>query len=145
MFINELLYKTVRQEEKNDELYKFVEDFLIVMDRHDFNPNAHLLFMLKLSTFLGIAPDIAGYKSGGALDLLEGTFKSSGFAKGDASPTVSEAIVSIMGTKFDDLSSLIIPRELRKETLQTLVEYYELLLEGIQSINSPFVLQELLE
>jgi len=145
MFINELLYKTVRQEEKNDELYKFVEDFLIVMDQHNFDPNVHLLFMLKLTTFLGIAPDIAGYKSGSSLDLLEGTFKSTGFTKGDASASVSEVIASIMGTDFDDLGSLEIPRALRKETLQTLVKYYEFQLEGIKSINSHFVLQELLE
>jgi DNA repair protein RecO (recombination protein O) len=144
MFINELIYKTVRQEEKNDELYAFLEDFLLVMDSCDFNPNAHLLFMLKLTTFLGIAPDIAGYTSGGSLDLLEGTFKSTGSTKGDASASVSEVIVSIMGTNFDGLSSLEIPRELRKETLQTLVKYYEYQLEGIKSINSHFVLQELL-
>ena len=145
IFMNELLYKAIPQEEKNDELFRFVESFLLEMDRVDYDPNTHLLFMLQLTFFLGISPDVDSYKPGSALDLLEGTFKSEGWTKGYASPSASEAIVTIMGTNFDGLSALTINRTLRKEILETLIRYYVYQLEGINTINSHTVLHELLE
>ena len=47
--------------------------------------------------------------------------------------------------EFDALKELKLTREIRRETLQTLIDYYQIQLEGIKNINSHLVLQELLE
>lgn len=54
MFINEILNKTVKEENHAQELFEFFLDSLIILDNQktDFE-NFHLIFLIKLSRFLG--------------------------------------------------------------------------------------------
>lgn len=145
MFLNEMLYKSIQHQEKNEELFDFIEGFLITMDLQEFNPNAHLWFLAHLTIPLGIQPDIDGYKEGLVLDLLEGDFKFNTGRKGDSTVISAQGIAKLLGTKFEDISYLNLTSGGRRDVLQTLVDYYQLQLEGIKSINSHLVLKELLE
>lgn len=145
LFLNEILYKAIQQQEKNDDVFEFIESFLLKMDQTEFNPNSHLWFIVKLTSFLGMAPDISSYKKGTVFNLLEGVFNSNKYRKGDSSTSVAATIYFLMGTEFDRIKELKLTRETRRETLHTLIDYYQIQLEGIKNINSHLVLQELLE
>lgn len=54
IFINELLNKAVKDESHAGELFQFISESLMTLDMMDRNfENFHLVFMLKLSRFLG--------------------------------------------------------------------------------------------
>lgn len=54
MFINELLNKTVKEESHAGEIFQFICDSLIALDSLEKGyENFHLIFMLKLSRYLG--------------------------------------------------------------------------------------------
>ncbi len=54
MFINEMLNKTVREENHAQELFEFLFDSLVFLDIQENNfENFHLIFLIKLSRFLG--------------------------------------------------------------------------------------------
>ena len=145
LFLNEILFKAIQQQEKSDPVFDFIQSFLIKMDQTEFNPNSHLWFVSKLTTFLGMAPDISSHKKGAVLNLIEGEFVVDSYSKGESSVIASETIFRLMGMEFDALKELKLTREIRRETLQTLIDYYQIQLEGIKNINSHLVLQELLE
>ena len=145
LFLNEILFKSIQQQEKNDPVFDFIQSFLIRIDQTAFNPNCHLWFVCKLTTFLGIAPDISSFKKGTFLNLIEGEFVANNHRKGGCSEIASETIFRLIGMEFDELTGLKLTREIRRETLQTLIDYYQIQLEGIKNINSHLVLQELLE
>ncbi len=54
MFINEILNKTVKEENHAQELFEFFLDSLIILDNQKTDyENFHLIFLIKLSRFLG--------------------------------------------------------------------------------------------
>ena len=57
MFLSEMLKNTIQEEEENENLYTFLEYSINWMDTHAEIANFHLLFLLKLTRFLGFYPD----------------------------------------------------------------------------------------
>ncbi len=54
MFINEVLNKAVKEENHAQELFEFLLDSLIILDHQQYDfENFHLIFLIKLSRFLG--------------------------------------------------------------------------------------------
>lgn len=54
LFIAEVLYRTIREEESNPVLFDFITESILFLDKSDEPlPDFHLLFLLKLAAFLG--------------------------------------------------------------------------------------------
>ena len=56
-FLSEMLRNSVKEEEANPRLYEYLETTLSWFDVHDEFANFHLLFLLKLTKYLGFYPD----------------------------------------------------------------------------------------
>lgn len=57
MFVNEVMNRTVKEESHAQDLYSFLYSSLVTLDTLEENiENFHLLFLLKLSRFLGFGP-----------------------------------------------------------------------------------------
>lgn len=57
MFLDEMLNKTLQEQTENEVLFDFLRESLLVLDLQDDNfENFHLIFLLKLSFFLGFSP-----------------------------------------------------------------------------------------
>lgn len=66
MFLTELLNKTVKHESHTEELFAFLSESLIVIDGLTANAgNAHLIFMIRLSRYLGFGPQFVNEVVGG--------------------------------------------------------------------------------
>ena len=70
MFLAEFLYNAIRSEGVNARLFGFLEQSLEWFDRNaEGIANFHLLLPLKLTMFLGIMPNIEGYREGVFVDM----------------------------------------------------------------------------
>ena len=52
-FLSEMLHHAILEEEKNDNLFAFLETSLMWLDTHETNSNFHLFFLVELTKFLG--------------------------------------------------------------------------------------------
>jgi DNA repair protein RecO (recombination protein O) len=76
LFLTEILYKILREEESNIALFDFLSDSFVFYDKYEKHyMNFHLQFLLKFTGFLGIAPRnaeemITEIKSSGSTFLI---------------------------------------------------------------------------
>ncbi|MEA3504640.1 MAG: DNA repair protein RecO C-terminal domain-containing protein, partial [Bacteroidota bacterium] len=77
VFINEVLYRVVKEEEANPQLFEFLYNAIQFLDITDGNiNNFHLMFLVKLSQFLGFYPSGIFSEKTPYFDMMEGGFKA---------------------------------------------------------------------
>ena len=75
MFLNEVMYRSVREEEANAGLFEFIYSSLQLLDlQPSVGNDFHLLLLIRLTRYLGFFPN-GQYSEGAAIfDLQEGTY-----------------------------------------------------------------------
>lgn len=127
MFINEMLNKTVKDETHAREIFEFLLNALILLDHQEsMLENFHLLFLIKLSRFLGFgahqAEEILGVR---ILDREE------------------EAILTTLLTA-DFTTPVSITNTQRRNLLEAILRFYAVHIESLGEIKSVQVLKEVL-
>jgi DNA repair protein RecO (recombination protein O) len=146
-FMNELLYKTVREEAPNRMLFNFIEGMIRRLDESTGGTAIlHLFFAAHLTRYLGFFPD--GIYTGPAchFDLQEGCFKETPFISG---PNILEGIPcaffwDLLGAGPDELSKLRAAGSVRNELLDKLLLYYRIHLPLTGEFKSHLVLRDVL-
>lgn len=65
MFLNEVMNKSIREESHAQEVFDFIYDAFVTLDESDTGiENFHIIFLIKLSRFLGFGPQNASEMSG---------------------------------------------------------------------------------
>ena len=141
MFLAEILVQVVKEEDNNPELFSFVETALIWLDNHDRFADFHLLFLLRLTRFLGFFPDTKnlGFNY---FDMEEACFSNQ---RPNGRFLQGEKLIlfrKLIGIKFDGLEQLKWNSEKRQLLLMELLGFYELHLPGFRSPRSLKVLKE---
>jgi DNA repair protein RecO (recombination protein O) len=142
MFLAEVLRNAIKEEEPNTSLFHFLETGLLWFDTHDRTANFHLLFLLKLSRYLGFYPDEPqGDES--VFNLLDGTFQ-----KVETNPAcIADENVALLkrllGTDFDELTAIKLTQINRSGFLLMLLKYFEIHLQGFHKPKSLAVLNEI--
>lgn len=147
VFLNEVLYKVIREEEPNHELFEFLFNAIQFLDLTTGSVGLfHHTFMVILSKFLGFYPR-NNYSEGQAnFDLEAGEFTSmSGPQQLYATPPVSLAFHEVLIAGIDDMDKLSIPSAVRNGLLEMLINYYRLHVPGLKEIKSYSVLTEIFE
>jgi len=142
LFLAEVLYRTIREEEANSELYHFIEDSLVSLDEAtEADSNFHLAFLIGLSRYLGFFPG-SGSKNGFEyFDLKEGEFTGELPAHNHF---ISQPHSSMMrGLLNGDMETRISLAD-RNFLLDKILLYYALHLHDFKKINSHRVLHEVL-
>jgi len=146
LFLNELLYRCIREEVPDSGLYHFLQNALDLLNRLETpSSNFHLLFMIRLSRLMGFAPRLTQAGAGGFFDMEEGLMLSAApmhpyFIGGQAAKVFEQ----LMQMRFEQLHELTLTADLRNELLDRLLEYYRLHIPGLGELKSVRVLQELL-
>jgi len=73
IFISEVLHHCIKEEEKNQSLYSFLETSFLWFDAHDEAANFHLVFLLELTKFLGFYPNTSQQEYS-FFEMVEGVF-----------------------------------------------------------------------
>jgi DNA repair protein RecO (recombination protein O) len=77
IFLNEVLYKSIRQQSADEDLFDYIFNSVAWFDEvEEISPNFHLSFLLKLTRFLGFAPNEKRRTDQVYFDLQEGEFFS---------------------------------------------------------------------
>jgi len=139
LFLAEILYYAIREEEQNNTLYRYLETSFLWLDTHDNISNFHLLFLLNLTKFLGFYPETINVNYS-YFDLLEGCF-----SKQRKPTTVSgDNLVQfkkLLGINFDVLHTVNFNASNRQAVLSILIQYFELHLEGFKKPKSIAILK----
>lgn len=142
LFLAEMLKNCIQEEEANKALFQYITSALQWLDVHDTIANFHLLFLLKLTTYLGFYPDTS-HSDLPYFNLMEGNFQRERYGnyceKGDA----VETLKSLFGINFDALNQKKTTKKQRFEALDLLLLYYQLHLHGYKKPRSLLVLNQL--
>ena len=144
IFLNEILYKVIREEEANPSLFSFLYNSIQSLDLQEKSiSNFHLIFLIHLTKYLGFFPNNNYSPQCSYFNLQEGIFTSN---KSDliAEKPFSEYLskLTITGLEKQEMFS-ILPQH-RNDLLEIILKYYQLHLPVALNIKSHHVLQTVL-
>lgn len=146
MFMAEVVYRSVREEESNAELFGFIDHAVQILDlQHDTPIDFHLIFCLQLTRYLGFYP--GGRHGNGSVyfDLKEGLFRVDVPQHAYyLDPRLSSRLLQLLDSSMENGPASIITSADRKSLLQAIITYYELHHTQGFGIRSHQVLAELM-
>jgi DNA repair protein RecO (recombination protein O) len=145
IFLNEILYKVLKEEHADPDMFEYIKNALLVLDlKQDSCSNFHIYFMTQLSRYLGFAPQEALSQQPVFFDLREGHFLSMIPSHSHSlSAANSQLFLEFMHAGFEDFQLIKTSRLERKELLQALILYYQLHITAFGEIKSLSILEEI--
>ena len=139
IFLSEVLHYSIREEEKNEPLFDFLESALIWLDNHDEIANFHLILLLEVTKFLGFYPDASEFDFP-FFDVVDGNFTP---LQGMNSLPEKDTFLlkKLIQLKFDSNQKTFTAAE-RQLLLKILLDYYAIHLDGFKKPKSLEVLKE---
>lgn len=146
IFLNEILYKAIRQYSPDEILFEFLFTSIEVLDRMDQGISYfHMYFLLHLTRFLGFYPDRTLETSADYFDLKNGVFTTNLPAhQAVLHQPYTGHWTRLLNANFESLASLNIQVIDRRILLQKIVSYYQLHIEEFGQVKSLQVLEEVL-
>lgn len=142
LFINEVLHKSIREQEANTALFRFIEHAVIFLDNTTERVvNFHLVFLIQLSRYLGFYPQQNYSEKHPYFDLLEGDFSEKMNHAYMLDERQSKNFYTIINLTFETMSRVRFSHSEHSEILGKLLEYYALHLPGFGDIRSAGVLK----
>ncbi len=148
LFLSEFLYRAVREEGENRPLFAYLRHSIIWLDACTGSPaNFHLVFLLRLSRFLGFYPNLEGYHAGDWFDLQNGCFVPVRPQLHDAcvGPEEAAKLPLLMRMRYETMHLFTLNRVQRNRCLALLNDYYRLHLPGFPQLKSLEVLKALFD
>jgi DNA repair protein RecO (recombination protein O) len=147
LFMNELLYKSIREEATNAELFRYISDSIRLLDRSGPHLSAFpLLFAVQLSGYLGFFPQGIYQDENTLFDMQEGSFTRSSLAAANTlmSGKMCRYLNQLIHSGLMDMEKIVIPAAQRHEILENILKYYSLHLPSAKDFKSHLVLHEVL-
>lgn len=144
-FLLEVISKTIREHEPNDELFEFLYESLCTLDdAKKLNPDFHLVFLLQLSRYLGFAPHGNFSEQNCFFEMSEGVFTQQQSTLNIMNKKESSLLNDLLKLNLFETSAQKISRPERKQMMKNLLLYYQLHLENF-NLKSPEILEEILD
>ena len=133
LFLAEVLKKCLKEEESNPPLFNFLQySFAYLDEPHTEIGNFHLIFLVKLSQYLGFSPETA--------DQVLVEFQA--VNKRPFHAELAENFNQILKLNYEDLLKL--NRNQRADILDIILNLYKIHIENFGEIKSHIVLKEVL-
>ena len=145
IFLAEFLTYALRNEQMNHTLYDYIAQSIEWLDsaKKGFS-NFHILFMVKLSRFIGFYPDMQSFRPGSTFDLHSGTFSLPSECNGGTLDAEASALLCTLDRlSFASMHLLRLNRQQRNKCTETILEYYRFHLPSFPELKSFAVLKEL--
>ena len=148
LFLAEFLYHALREEAENRPLFAYLRHSLLWLDacEADFS-NFHLVFLMRLSRFLGLYPNLEHYRAGDYFDLRAACFTPvRPSAHADCLPPAEAShLARLMRMNYDTMRFFRLSRAERARCLEVILSYYRLHVPAFPVLKSPEVLKELFD
>lgn len=145
VFINEMVYKSIREQEQNQALFDFLSTSIKYLDLSEQGyVNFHLLFAMQFSRYLGFfpSPDHHEYDF---FDLREGQFSPVEPMHTDfLIPENTRLFKQLLGTDYAEMQNLQLSNHQRRDMLNNILAYYAFHLQGFGEMKSHHVLETVL-
>lgn len=141
LFLAEMLGHSIHEEEVNPSLFEFLEASFQWLDMNEEIANFHCHFLIQLTKYLGFYPDTSAMKTA-CFDLLEGEFTDTPSLHPVLTGENLGYFKTFLGIHFDAIHTIKMNKTNRQELLQSLVQYFELHLQGFRKPKSLAVLNE---
>ncbi len=139
IFLSEMLHHSIKEEEKNENLFAFLETGLLWLDAHEETSNFHLILLLEITKFLGFYPDTSETNDK-HFEMIEGIF-SPFQGVSCLSEHETHLFKKLLNLKFDSDQKVFAGIE-RQILLKILLDYYSIHLDGFKKPKSLDVLKE---
>jgi DNA repair protein RecO (recombination protein O) len=145
LFIAEFLYYALRSEQRNEPLFDYIVNSIQWLDAQTNRfANFHLVFLMRLSRFLGFYPNLDHYQAGDYFDLRESVFLPVPPVHRDfLHPQEAEKIQLMMRMDFPTMHLFRMSHQERNRLLEVSLVYYRLHIPDFPELKSVSVLQEL--
>lgn len=138
LFVSEVLHHSIKEEERNEDLFAFLETALHWLDHHDEVANFHLILLLETSKFLGFYPDVS--TGNRFFEMTEGIFTED-HGISCLSEAETHLLQRLLKHKFGSDQKVFSANE-RQILLKILLDYYSVHLDGFRKPKSLEVLRE---
>jgi DNA repair protein RecO (recombination protein O) len=143
LFLSEMIYAVIREEDVNHQLFDFLESSVIALDSFQEGVgNFHLWFLVHFSSFAGIGPSSAPFANG-FFDMANGMFvKTMPTHPEYLEPRLAGILNELILADLGSISRIILSANERIALLEHLVRYYSLHLTGMRHIRSLQILND---
>jgi DNA repair protein RecO (recombination protein O) len=145
IFLAEMLYRVLKEEEARPELYQFLSHSFRIFDLlRDGTANFHLSFLIQLTRYMGFPPTNNRAEERPFFDLASGAF--TGIRPSHSyflDPEESRILSAFVNTSFEQIGEIALTSSARNLFLLKLIDYFSLHLGIRLQINSLDVLREL--
>lgn len=142
MFLAEMLKNCIREEEANEDLFVFLEQSFLWLDKNDEVANFHIFFLLQLSMYLGFFPDATEIQKN-YFNIVEGNFQATNTSNYCIEGEEIENFKRFFETKLEILQEIKLTKTQRKNLLELMLSYYSFHVQGYQKPKSLAVLNQL--
>jgi len=143
LFLSEFLFYVLKHEMENPSLFHYLCNSLQWLDRsHKGLANFHLVFLIRLTRFLGFWPNVQDYKKGNVFDMRDATMT-------DTLPlhnqyldvTDSSFIPLLLRMDYSTMHLFRFNRQQRARVLDVLMDYYRMHIPEFPEMKSLDVLR----
>ena len=145
LFLSEFLYYVTRGEQQNAHLYSYICASMEWLDEaeHDY-ANFHLVFMMRLSRFIGFFPNLDAYQAGACFDLRNATFTASAPLHSDyLLPADAAGINQLIRMDYENMHLYRLSRHDRNRISDIVLHYYRIHVPDMPELKSFQVMREL--
>lgn len=145
LFVSEFLYHALKGEQESRPLFEFIADSIQWLDIADDGfVNFHIVFLLRLTLFLGFMPNLDDYEDGDLFDLRNSSFVKTVPPHRDFLGVEESSLVGIMmRMNFRTMHLFRLTRTQRNRLLDIIVAYYRFHLPDFPELKSLEVLRSL--
>jgi DNA repair protein RecO (recombination protein O) len=145
LFLAEVLYRSLRDTERNPVLFEFLIRSIQWLDLAERGlANFHLVFLIKLTRYLGCYPNLESQREGWFFDLQGGVFVPNCPPHNAwLNPTDAQAFARLMQITYDNMWAYGFEHGQRVHILRQMLDYYRLHLTDFPGIKSLDVLEDL--
>ncbi len=146
LFLSEVLYKSVREEEENRTLFNFIYNSICILDSAgERYLNFHLAFLAQLTRYLGFYPADEYSELRTFFNIPEGRFqREQPVHPHFLAPPLSELWSTLMKTSYENSGSLNLQTSERRRLLSALLSYYGFHVSGFGNVRSHEVLEQVM-
>jgi DNA repair protein RecO (recombination protein O) len=143
-FITEVMNKSFREEVSNPEMFQYLENAIIELDKSTEANSFHLSFLSVLTRYLGFYPDLFDQEDLPFFDLQNGHMTSEEPLHNQfLQDEVKDEWVNMYHSAKNSLTEYRCPSKYRDELIASLIDYYKLHLHDFSKLKTLDVLRSM--
>lgn len=147
LFLTEVLYRATREPQADKHFFDFLVQSITFFDQNDRGlANFHLVFLIRMTYFLGFFPNVSHFGDNVLFDLQGGCFCT----EKPAHPYFldsqqAQGFAYLMRLSYQTMHLFTLSRQQRQNTLEQIMSYYRLHLPEFGQVRSLEILKQLFD